>query len=639
MVSIEQLALLADGAEEDLKYAGIFGPNFGIKEDMPNINLSEAFSPDNQNVYLRNGEIERVRMRFPEFIEAEFSTGTITATNGSKTITASGGAGTWGTSLTHKPYWIGRKIVITDGGNDYEYTIAAVADNGATATLSANYEGTGGAGLAYTIGTPGDKVRTPDENAIIHYHRLVITSSGANVEYELVFTKAHVYLWSTAWSAFVLKFTCSSACVLWSTASMKNQVIATNNIDKVQAWGSTTADLFANLTGNANGILVATGVYLTKAKCLIIFENRVVLGDVTVGGTRYAERVDYSSLDDETDFNVDGTGDAGNLTIRHTVQGGEDSIVGFGRYRDWLIIGKTNSMHYYWAVEDEDVFAGDVLLPSVGLLAMNTIVNDKEGRLYWLASDFTIREVTQGIISKFRDNTIKNINPLIAYLSKATFIESTGQLLFSIPYGNDSTANNKVLWYDIEYGRWGNLDIATPAFGAWTRQAAYTIDTIPFDSIDEIGWDTIDSVENVVGFVLDLCSDYSGYSYCLNSAETDAGAAYTGYFTISTDLLERVLSKRYGDTLRGYKRLEFIQLWLRAQPQGTITVNIKPDNIAGFTEIAEVSLVKGGQEIFEYTVGMNDCDVRGRIFELKISGVNRFSFLGVIFGFMPDGGR
>ncbi len=49
------------------------------------------------------------------------------------------------------------------------------------------------------------KVQTPDGNPIIHYHRFVKRSTGA--EYLLAFTKAHIYHWNSSNKAFDLKWT------------------------------------------------------------------------------------------------------------------------------------------------------------------------------------------------------------------------------------------------------------------------------------------------------------------------------------------------------------------------------------------------------------------------------------------------
>jgi hypothetical protein len=99
------------------------------------------------------------------------------------------------------------------------------------------------------------KVQTPDANPIIHYHKFVKRSTGT--EYLIVFTKAHIYHWNTATYAFDLKFTCSADCDNWETVSYNDNIIATNNVDKVLVWDTT--GLFVALDDTTNGIEYSRG--------------------------------------------------------------------------------------------------------------------------------------------------------------------------------------------------------------------------------------------------------------------------------------------------------------------------------------------------------------------------------------------
>lgn len=100
-----------------------------------------------------------------------------------------------------------------------------------------------------------NKVQTPDGNAIIHYHTFTKRSTGT--EYQLVFTKAHIYHWNVTNKAFDLKFTCSADCENWESVSYNDKVIATNNVDKVLVWDTT--GLFVALDSTANGIEYSRG--------------------------------------------------------------------------------------------------------------------------------------------------------------------------------------------------------------------------------------------------------------------------------------------------------------------------------------------------------------------------------------------
>ena len=626
---LDKLALAAEMAESEMLYGGFFAPMQGLREDLPSVSVADSFTQDNENVLVQDGLIERAKMRLPEPTEQAFSTGTITATNGSKTITASGGGGTFSTSATHKPYWTGRTITITDDGADTDYTIDSVSDAGDTLELTENYDGTGGAGLAYSIGTPGTHVCTPDSNPILRYDKLLRSSGGSETEYLFGFTKAHAYLWSPSWSAWMLKFTCGSDCEQWSSDHFNNQIIATNNVDKVQVWGTTTTAAFANLTGDANGIDVGGGTYLTAAKAVRVFENFVFLMYVTIAGTAYPYTGYWCTGGNETDWDQTGSGNCGDFTIQ-----GSGVLLGAETWRHYMVVAFAERMFYFWAVTTEDVFNWDVLT-EYGCLAPHSMITDQEGRFYFLADDYTIRRMPgQEIISTTFGKTLQEINTSLQGLIEATYVSRYRLLLWSIPYGSEATGNNKVVWYEPASGKSGKLDIAAPCFGEYTRQAAYTIDTIPFDTIDEIGWSSIDAVENTAGFPLELCSDYSGYTYTMFGAVTDNGEAYTGYAVIGTDLLERVIARRYGVGLHEYKRVETLEIVCHSENTGTLNVSVKRDTEAAWEDLGNVSLVDESAEIITLDL---PCDVRLRHGLFKLSGTSPFRLVGLIIGFLRDG--
>jgi len=626
-----QMAVMAQQAEGELLRAGVFAPFYGQREDAPTVSLNESFTSEGENVIFRNGVAERVKMRLPEFLETAFGQGTITASNGSKTITASEGAGTFSSAAGHKPYWVGRKIVITDTGVDTEYTIASVSDAGDTLDLTENYAETGGAGLAYSIGTAGTKVATPDANPALRYHRLVIGSSGSESEYFLAFTKAHVYLWSTSWSAWMLKHTCASDCEEWDTTAFDNQVIATNNVDKVLCWGSTVANALAALDG-ASGLDIGGATYITAAKYVEAHENYVHVGCVTIGGTVYDNKWHWCSKDDETDWDLTGAGDCGYKYIENA--GPMRGMISWGTY---LVIGMEKRVRGYWLVTDSDVWNGETLSEN-GLRANNSMVIDRDEKLYYLARDYTIRKLPEGTdVSEALNVTLRNINPSLEEFVQSKWIDELGQIWWSVPDGSAATGNNKVIWYDPGMKRWGEIDLAISAFGEYTRQTVYTWGTWPFTEWGKIAWDTWDGPQNVIGFPLDIGGDYSGHTHTLHSAELDDGSAYTGYFVFNTDLMERIIAKRLGVSLREYKRIVEVEIVAYSENAGTIALHVKRDAESDWQSVGSASLIDTARDIV--TVSLTDADIRLRHAEFKVSGSNRFRFIGIMFGFIRDGSR
>lgn len=617
------------GELTDIKHFAIISPEMtlGERQDIPSIALPNAFTVENKNVIIKDAEVQRFRGRLPELIESEYSIGDVSVVNGSKTVTGSG-TGWQGSAATSRPYWVGRKITITDSLSiAREYTIESV-DSATQITLTENYEGSTEGSLVYIIGTFGQKVKTPDTNPIIHYHRMVINSGASSLEYLFVFTKDHVYLWNYVWRAFVLKFTCTSSCEMWDSAEINNQIVITNNIDKIQIWGTTPEDAFANL-GGADGIPIGGDdppLYIRKAKMIILYENYLLLGLVDINGSVYPKSI-YWAGRETTDFDQTGATDAGMMIIE-----GPDSLVALVEENGSLIIGKEKSTHRYWLVTSEDVFNGDKI-NQIGWLARKCFSYDRNGRLFWLANDFTIREIsTPYSFSIFKDSTFKNINTSYVAYSDAVFLNEYGLILFSLPVGSSATGNNTVLWFDPENVKWGQLDIAVAAFGEYTRQAVYDWINLPFDGYDEWGWDSWSDAENSAGWPLDLCSDYEGYTYDLHAAQKDDGADYEGYVVLSTDLANKQL-------LNQYKRLQDVTLFFRNEGTGTADVLIKRDSESDWKPIDSVSLA-GDEDILQIKITPDKVShIRARHFLVKISAENMFRFMGVIFGYLPDGYR
>lgn len=628
---MQRLARLAQDAEQEMRWAGIFGPDWGDRGDIPTVLLDQSFTAESQNCILRYKEVRRAKMRLPELVQAVFTAGTVGVTNGSPTVTLSNAG--WAGGDNHKPDWTDRSISITDSGSTVRtYGISAVTYDAANSeiTLDDNYEGATEAGLSYQISVGDDevgaKVQAPDGNTILHYHTLVVTNTGT--EYLFAFTKAHAYLWSSSWSAFILKFTCGSDCLQWDTATFNDKLIATNNVDLVQVWGATVADLFAVLD-DANGLDTGGGVYVKKAKYVIEYEGYLIVGNIDINGVRKANNFKCCKYGDET------TWDSSDAVLKVIRGGGE--LRGFGKWGGYLVIAQASQIRYLWHVEGAEIFRIDEFDSALGCIAAHSIVTDKEGRLYFLATDYTYRRLPGfEIVSDPKDKVFKNINPELEEYIEAAFIDETGQIVLSVPATGVATANNKILTVETRGLRWGELDMAVAAFGEYTRQEAYTIDTIPFGSIDAIGWESIDAIENIPGFPLDLCSDYSGYTYTMYGAEKDAGEDYTGYFVINTSLLMQEVDKRYGLGLRRKKRLEAMKVWLYSGGAGDeFTVSVKCDTEPAWSACDAVSLA-GTAEILELDV--TGVDFRARNFLIKGSATNKFRFVGIELGFVDDGG-
>jgi len=525
---------------------GIFDDIQGVREDVPNIKLNKAYSPESVNVMLKYGCAQRMQGRLRDLLDSS-----------------------------------------------------------------------------------NDSVQTPDANAIIRYHRHF---SADGTEYEFCATKAHIYLWSQSAGSFITMFTCASDCVLWSIVSFKGNVIVTNWVDMIQYWSEDTPGTAFAPLGGEDGLDTDGGTtYVTKAKYLTTYDNKVIIGFTMESGTTYPRRVRACSLNDETDWQS--TGGAGDAYAKDFSEG-EGLIKGFGHYlyeTNLLVVFKDTikGSHYFmWTVEGDDVFNSDRITNTGGLLATHSVVNDTEGNLYYIGADYAVRKLGTGVISGAITPSMVKINHTYQdYIDSVYFAGEYNQLAWTIPGDSSSTGNDKVIRFNLDRGIWEIDDFTVCAWGNYSRQTSWTIDTIPYTTIDGIGWATIDTTEAIAGFQLDICSDYSGYTYDYHTSELDNQAVFSASLVLSTDLSNK-------GSLGTFKRCWAMRFFFKSKPSGTVDIYFKEDESASWDYLGVVDLTGTAGIVIE---DMGDIDLRFRTGLLKLSAVNAFEFLGVIFSYDYDG--
>ena len=477
------------------------------------------------------------------------------------------------------------------------------------------------------LDSDGDKVQTTDGNPIIHFWRHIADGT----EYVFVYTKAHVYLWNDTTKAYTTMHTCASDCTMWDTVSMDGHVISTNNVDLILDWDeSTPSTVFAALD-TTSGLDLGDGTYVTAAKYLATCEGYLWVLGTNEGGSSYPCRGRWSTYGDITDYDTTGSGDTGSKDFLE----GSDIIKGTGKYTyngaDVLVIFKDKSAYMAWLVESDSVWNTVPVDGNVGLLATHGVCNDKDGHLYYIASDYTIRKLHQGIISRRIDKTIKGLSVTYQDYIEATFIDQYNQIWWSIPSASGSTGNDKVVAYNLSDQIWHIYPFSIRAFGEWSQQSSYTIDGLDAlsDTIDglDAAFDQIDWVASLAGFPLELGSDNSGYAYNLHQSEQDMGSDVTRHFVLATHLTD-------GVSLPYFKRVNRIQTFVKSRSTDeSLTLSVKEDNEATYTSLGDVDL-QGTAEIISDELTP---DLRAMHFLFKYSTTALFDFVGVWFDFSWDG--
>lgn len=563
----------------------IFTDKLGARGDIPGVLVDERFiAEESRNIHTRFGEYRRVKGRLPELFDADgvqiaapvFVDAITAVDQGNKKFTISG---------NHKAAIDAAAVdsqcrINGSTGNDTVYTMSTVTDVGAdTEIVVAESIADGTVDGNFFVGA------TP----VIEFLRHVLNS----IEYLILGTKNHILLWGQAARTLTVKFTTGTPASVerWEIISHLKNVYATNNVDKVQ-WYNIVGSVGNNFAAldNAAGIDIdGVPTRLTKAKHIASHEGYLFLGYTTEGGAVFPRRIRASSLNTPDDFDENGAGDA----FQKNFENSADEITGFGKKARYIVVAKERSMHRGWLTPDDVVFDWKEELLKVGCLSADTLVNDPAGRLYWLASDFTIRELdTPFAISEPLKKTLLTINASKAKFSQMTYIDELVEMWLSAAFG-DSDTNNQVVAYDTTRGKMSIYEFAIRAFGDFTRQAVVEYDELIYETYAEWGaaWLIYDTNVNVVGFPLDLASDYSGFTYDLHSADKDAGNDFTGTLIFHTTLTG---AKQFNQFKRVNNGLD---PYFNAKDDGTVAISVKKDSANTYTSLGSVSLINANFEI------------------------------------------
>lgn len=607
---------------------GIFSPKLNIREDVPSILLSEAFiQADSRNVFEQHGEYKSLRGRLGAFqdtngdkIATPTDVYTITAIDSSnKKLTITGDVLSGNTALAD-----GATIRINGGTTAANNTTFTV--NGTPTYSSPNSTVYVTESISAAGATPGNLFvgTTP----IIRYH--LHTKQKTAVEYLLAATAYHIFLWNYSNAILTVKFTSGTpdSVERWDIITYLDNVYATNNVDKIQKWDvrDDPSNSFAVL-GSASGLDIdGAGTYLTACKYFASFEGYLFLFYTTEGGGANnvkTQRGRWCSLRDDSDFDENGSGDAGYKDFDNTPA----FIAGVGKKDTYLYVftnGDSPVTYFGWLVTEDTVFSWEEKQIKTGCISPDTIVNDKSGRLFYLSSDLTFREIdTPDAISFPVDISLRGINTEYAGFSQAAYIDEFDHIYLAIPAGSSET-NNLVLDLTIRDLTWNVHDIPIRAFGDYTRQEVFTYDDLPYDNYDDWGlaWKKYDTEVNVIGFRLDLVSDYNGYTFELHSAFNDAGSDYTRILVIGTTLTLRAQS------INIFKRVNNgIDLYLNREAAGSVNVSIKCDNEKSWQLVGTASLVD--TDLPDIVVVHVPFDKRAKFFLFKLESTDYFEFLGM----------
>ena len=619
------------GQSSRLEAFGVFSPVLGIQEAIPSVTIPEVFTSDNENVALRYGEIHRARMRRDSAIDTTVGAAVFTDGGSAQDDCTSGGNYTGIYSIDYRVQIDAEATPDTfkwskDEGSTWEAETVAIT--GAAQTLDLGVTVTFAGTTGHDVGDRWDftvssaQAAMPDDNPVLRYHWL--ERSNGN-DYLFAFTTAHAYWWNTGTSEWDLKHTCASNCTTWSTVSFNDTLYATNNIDKVLETNDSGA--FAVLDEGGGLDIDDADTFLTKARFITAFEGYLIVGNVAVGGSNYPTAIYWSDTQDPTDW---GSGNAGSLILP-----GPDFLVGTGQIADFLLIFAGRTIDQLWATESTLIFNARRLRTNMGTNAPDSIVNGPAGELFFMDNRKNLRVIRSvmsdmEVISRSIEPSVRQIPDSLVSGVRSCWVDSLEQIWWALPYGPQATANNRIFCRDA-YGAWTKRNIPASAFGEYEIKSTWTWTTLPYSTWPTWDWEQWWTVEVLAEAHLDLCGDYSGYTYESHYTDTDSGDAFTGYAVIETDF-----SQAKGTPLVDrYKRLVFFTTIFRNEGAGTATISLKRDFEYAWQTVGTVDL----NGTTDYIWTKTNADYRARHYSVKISGANRFRFVGCIFYYVSEGLR
>ena len=589
---------------------GIFSPSLGIKQDFPSMLLTEAYTPDSQDVYFQYGEVRSLKKRQQQFTQV-FQDDVIEFVQFFKDSTSE----SWAIAMTK------RDIAYRDDTNDrfiylnkiYNSGTISVATNNSGNTFTLDFSLPSGEDLTTELNV-GDFIRlsssaspyttddtwyevltVDDADSITCTGQLPsgysVPSGGDSYAIRKTFQGTDTDYWST---------------ITFVDGSQVEKFIATNNgIDNVIIW--TGSGQVADLGG--------ADTLNYKCQKLFPYSGRVLMIAPIETGTLKPFDIRWSGIDDETDWGGSGS-DAGSMTVDE----GGGILTHCAELRGFLVIFKTGAIVHAWSVTDANIF-NKKLIEATGCDAPRSIMETGNKIFFWSPSNEFMEYdgINSVAISQPIDPIVKNINPNKQQYIEVTFIEALNQIWWAIPFSTSETLN-KVMMLDLDDREaWGFQDIEIKVFGFYQNETTYDWSTVPFSNWDEWAWDSWKHREGLESFPIDIATNLSKGIDKVNSAETDLTAEYTRHIVFETDLGNR-------QRLFEFKRIMLMQFYVTKQASGSLTIEYKRDDEPDWQSAGTVSLSGDNDQLI---VDL-PTDIRCKVLKLKVSATNTFILKGIM---------
>jgi hypothetical protein len=290
----------------------------------------------------------------------------------------------------------------------------------------------------------------------------------------------------------------------------QNVFIFTNGRDPIKYWNGTGN--IADLPGLTD---CEGGVTTVRAKCLIYFNQFLLLGDTTENGSHYPQRIRWSKLGDIYTWknDVNGLGQAGYADLTD----GVDWVQTMRPFGNYLVVYKERSIQVLSYIGGDLIWDKRPAIIGTGLLAPKALCDLGDEQLFIGPDNVYSFDLIEPKIAG--DDVAKEffriLDPVAAgYTTGSFFIEEMPEVWFYFTsIDSPDGFPDKAMVYNSDTKAWSWRDAPMVAYGYYKQDVSLTIDMLE-NSIDS--WnDEIDSSINMENAPLNICGDKDGNLFVL----------------------------------------------------------------------------------------------------------------------------
>lgn len=357
----------------------------------------------------------------------------------------------------------------------------------------------------------------------------------------------------------------------WDSEFMLNRMFFTTLADGLHRWN-----------GSAATVTKVIGAGLKKAKVIVTFESRLVLGNLTDAGVPTPQQIQWSDLVTSVDAIIWDPNAVGSTAGSMDLLEGSDWILELFKLGDFIVAHKERSVYLISFVGGDFVFTRRLIIDGVGLLAQKAVINTGEELIFAGNDNFYVFNgiSLEGIGDEVKDQFFTELDPSFSERVHATFYEETSECIWAYPKAPSADGTpDKELVYNLEEKTWSFRLARNPtAYGYYREVAATFIDSNA--NIIDTQTQLIDARGFLANAPLNIFGVKSGHIMKVTTITTGDGVAL-GCDAESGDLYLAPMDRP--DLMRAWKYIKavIIDVTDAGQPTNNLQVSLGTKRFEG----------------------------------------------------------